>query len=337
MVGRTFSLGLRPGFFLLTLGACVPHTLGGTEVGVQTANIALVGNPGVLPEVYESGSTYLVPLLLRSWYVFDAGVQNLVMTGDPNTGAREGDDALQFKTYDGNDISVDVTVTWHIDKSKAPYLLQFIGEDTTAVEERLVRPVVRTVLRDVLNELRSEEYYDAALRFARADQAREACNHYLNPEGAVVDQVILGEHKFNPEYEQVIKDKTVAEQDASRLRSEAEAVREGMRQQLEVSKGKANQLIEQARGEATRKQLEADAAYFQRQQEAEATLAEARARTEGLKAQARAMAGAGGTNMVKIKVAEAISGKPILFLPSGGELKTMDMNQLLLQYGVTKD
>ncbi len=325
------------GNFILAfmLGACTPHTLGGTEVGVQTANLALVGSPGVLPDVYESGSTYLVPWFLRSWYVFDAGVQNLVMAaGRGSEGA--GDDALRFKTFDGNDIWVDVTVTWHIDKSKAPYVLQFIGENTAAVEERLVRPVVRTILRDVLNELRSEEYYDATLRFARADQAREACNHFLNPEGAVVDQVILGEHNFNPEYEQVIKDKTVAEQDAGRLRSETEAVREGMRQKLEVAKGKANQLIEQARGEATRKQLHADAAYFQRQQEAEATLAEARSRTEGLKAQARAMGGAGGTNMVKLKVAEALAGKPILFLPSGGELRTMDMNALLLQYGVTK-
>jgi hypothetical protein len=100
------------------------------------------------------------------------------------------------------------------------------------------------------------------------------------------------------------------------------------------AKGQVNTSIEKARGEAEKKQLEADATYYQRQREAEALLAEAKARTEGLKAQARAMAGAGGHNMVKIKVAEALAGKPMLFLPSGGtDLRTTNMNQLLERYG----
>lgn len=325
------------GSLLLLLFGCVPYTLGPTEVGVRTAKIAIIGDAGVVADAYTSGSTNFIPLFINDWHVFDVGVQNLVMTRSAQTGAREGDDSLRFKTFDGNDISVDVTVTWHIERTKAPYLLQFVGTSTKAVEEVLVRPVTRTVLRDVLNQLRSEEYYDAVLRASKSEEARLACNHMLEPEGVMIDQIILGEHKFHAEYEQVIKEKTVAEQDAARFRSESEAVREEMRQKMEVAKGEVNQSLEQARGEAQRMTLEADASYFQRQREAEALLAEARARTEGLKAQARAMAGAGGENMVKIKVAEALAGKPIIFVPSsGGDLRTTDMNALLSAYGATK-
>lgn len=314
---------------------CLPHDTGSTEVGVRTAKIALIGDPGVVKEIYPSGGTYFFPPIVNDWHVFDIGVQNLAMTRDPQSGARTEDDSLSFKTHDGNDISVDVTVAWHIDGTRVPYILQFVGPDTEAVEERLVRPVVRTVLRDVLNELRSEQYYDASVRFQKAEKAREACNHYLNPEGVVIDNVLLGEHKFNPAYEQVIKDKTVAEQEAARLRSETEAAREQRRRELEVAKGEVSRDIEQARGDAAKKKLDADARYFERQREAEALLAEARSRTEGLKAQARAMAGTGGRNMVKIEVAEALTGKPILFLPSGGtDLRTTNMNDLLTRYGL---
>ena len=315
------------------LAGCVPHSLESTEVGVRTVRFALVGSTGVVAEAYPAGQTYFFPPVINSWAVFDVGLQNMAMTRSADTGARAGDDSLRFKTADGNDISVEVTIAWRVDPAKTPYLLQFVGGSTREIEERLVRPVARTVLRDVLNELRSEPFYDADMRFKKADQAKDACAHYLAPEGVVIDQVLLGEHAFNPAYEQVIKDKTVAEQEAARLRSESEAAAEQMKRELEVAKGEVNQKIETAKGEAAKAQLEADASYFQRDREAQALLAEARSRTEGLKAQAKALAGSGGHNMVKLKLAEALAGKPILFIPAGGgDLRTTNMNDLLSRY-----
>ena len=324
-------------FALSLLAACLPHSTDSTEVGVRVARVAIVGSPGVITEVYNPGATYFFPPVINDWYVFEVGVQNLVMTREGNAGARAGDDSIRFKTHDGNDISVDVTVTWRILADRAPYLLQFVGSDTRHVEERLVRPVSRSIIRDLLNELRSEQYYDTALRFAQAEAAREVCNHYLEPEGVMVEQVLLGEHHFNEAYEEVIRDKTIAEQQAARLRSESEAAREQRKQELEVAKGGASQLIEAARGNATKAQLRADANYFEKDRKAQARLAEARAKAEGLRARAKAMGGSGGRQMVKLKVAEALKGKPILFIPaSGGDLRTMDMNALISQYAASK-
>lgn len=322
-------------FLLFLLGGCIPHSVESTEVGVRVANLGILARPGVVEEVYAPGATYFFPPVINSWFVYDVGLQNLSMKSNRSAGDLPGGEAVAFKTADGNDITVDVTVAWRVIPDKAPYLLQFTGPHTRAVEARLVRPVIRTVLRDVLNDLRSEQYYDAEVRFNYADQARRVCNHYLEPEGVTVDQVLLGEHQFNPAYEQVIKDKTVADQEAARLRSETEAAREQMRRELEVARGEVSQKIEEARGESSKRQLAADATFIQRQAEAEALLAEARARTEGLRAQAKALAGAGGRNMVKIKLAEALAGKPILFIPAaGGDLRTTNMNQLMQQLGL---
>ncbi len=314
---------------------CAPHSTDSTEVGVRVAKLGLWEPKGVVTDLYPPGATYFFPPIINDWYVYDTALQNLVMTRDRKTGDRAGDDALEFKTIDGNDISVDVTVAWSIDPTKAAYLVQFVGNDTEAVRERLVRPVSRTVVRDVLNELPSEQYYDANTRFQKAEQAAAVLNHYLNPEGILVKQVLLGEHKFNERYEQIIRDKKVAEQDASRLESETEAAREQMRRELEVAKGKVQKAIESARGEAAKKEIGADAIYFQKERQAQAILTEQESRAKGIAEQAKALAGSGGRNLVKLQVAESLKDKTIIFVPTGGmDLRTTDMNQLLSTYGV---
>ncbi len=334
MTRKTLLLSACAG--LLATG-CTPHSTGSTEVGVRVAKVGLLEPKGVSPDPYAPGATYFFAPVVNDFYVYDSALQNLVMSGEAGTGNRFGDDALYFKTIDGNDISVDVTVAWSIDPTKAPYLLQFVGPDTTAVEEKLVRPVSRTLIRDVLNSLASEQFYDAGVRFKKAEEAAALLNHYLSPEGVLISQVLLGEHRFNERYEQIIRDKKVAEQDAARLSSETEAAREQRRRELEQAKGVVNQAIEEATGEARQKHIEADAIYYERQRQAEAILAEQRAKAKGIAERARALAGTGGRNIVKLKVAEALHGKPIVFVPTGGmDLRTTDMNDLLQSYAVVK-
>ncbi len=328
---------MRPIGWIVALGlaGCAASTES-TEVGVRTVNAALLGHKGVQEEAYLQGQTYFFFRPASGWSVFEVGVQNLEMLRETGEGSREGDDSLRFKTIDGNDISVNVTVAWSLDPSMAPYVLQFVGESTAEVEQKLVRPVSRTVIRDVLNQLTSEEYYQADRRFQMAEEARERLGLILGQEGVLVEQILLGEHKFNATYEQIIRDKKVAEQEASRLRSETEAAAEEMKRDLEKAKGQVSKSLEEVLGESKKRTLEADAIYFERQRQAEAILAEKRARAEGLTAQARALAGSGGRNMVKLKVAEALKGKDILFMPSGGglDLRRTDVNALLSAYGI---
>jgi len=316
------------------MGGCTPHSTGSTEVGIRVAKIGILEDQGVVKEPYAPGTTNFFLPIINDWYVFDTALQNLVMTRDAGTGARVGDDSLHFKTIDGNDITVDVTVAWQIDATKADYLVKFVAQNVAGVGDRLVRPVSRTVIRDVLNELASEQFYDAQVRFEKAEKASDMLNHYLNNEGVIVTQVLLGEHQFNQRYEQIIRDKKVAEQDAARLSSETEAAREQMRRELEVAKGEVSRSIEKARGEAQQTQIRADAIVFERGRKAQAILVEKEAEAKGVTEQARALSGSGGANMVKLRVAEALRGKPLVFLPTTGmELHTTNVNKLLETYG----
>jgi len=320
---------------LLGLMGCTASTES-TEVGVRVDNVGWLGGKGVVPEIYPPGGTYFFLRAFSTWFTFDTALQNLTMLRESAGRGRDGDDSLRFKTVDGNDVSVNVTVSWRIDPSFAPYLAQHVGQSTEEVGEDLVRPVARSVIRDVLNQLSSEAYYKAELRFQMGEEARARLNVILKGEGIVVEQVLLGEHKFNTEYESVIRDKKVAEQEAGRLMSETLAGAEAMKRDLEAMKGSVSKAIEEARGEAEKRKLEADALYYQRDREAQAILAERSAKAKGLTESARAMQGAGGEKAVKLALAEALEGKKIVFVPAGGgmDVRSTDMNALLQQYGI---
>lgn len=319
---------------VLPTTGCTCHSTEATQVGVLTRKMTffgVLGPEGVQPEVYAPGATYTFPAVITDWHVYDVSLQNLAMVRDSARGDRGAEDDIAFKTIDGNDIRVDVTVQWQIDGSKAPLLLTRVGDSTEQVKEKLVRPACRSVVRDVLNELHSEDFYVSDKRFERAAEAQKKLNQVLNPEGVVVTQVILGEHHFHPEYEQVIRDKKLAEQNTERIRSEARAAAEQAKSNLEQAKGKVAQQLAEASGFLDTVKLQADAALYDNQKKAEALLAEKKALAQAQRKRNEALAGAGGKTLVKLRLAEALQGKQIVFIPSGGggNLQTLNVNALL--------
>ena len=335
---RTHSLGMYLLLWGPMLTGCACHSTGANEVGVLTRKLAPFGEKGVQPEVYAPGGTYFFAPLVTDWHTFETKLQNLKMTAE-NEGQNGGGDELEFKTVDGNDISVDVTVAWRIEPAKAPYILQRVGASTREAQDRLVRPAARALVRDALNRLKSEDFYVADRRFAAAEESKKLLEGALLPEGIIVEQVILHEHRFHKEYEKVIRDKKLAEQTAEKLKSEGFAAAEEAKRNLETARGTVAQRIAQADGELEKAKLNADATLVQSKNEADALLAEAKARAKGIEKENEALAGAGGKTMVKLRIAEALAGKQILFIPvgkGGATLQTTNLNDLLSRFAVTQ-
>src|SRR5438132_12299710 len=188
----------------LLASGCTFHSTDSTEVGVLTRKIALFGKSGVQQETYPPGATYTFPAFITDWHVFNVALQNLSMVQSKTEGDRAERDDIEFKTHDGNDITVDVTVAWRVDTAKTPWILEHVGGSTSEVKENLVRPACRSIVRDVLNTMTSEEFYVSDKRFQKAEEARDKVSKVLGAEGVIVERVILGEHHFHPEYEEVI-------------------------------------------------------------------------------------------------------------------------------------
>jgi regulator of protease activity HflC (stomatin/prohibitin superfamily) len=312
----------------MTVSGCVCHSTGANEVGVLTRKLAPIGEKGVQKEIYAPGATYLFTPIITDWHTFETKLQNLKMVKSNDSTTT---DDVEFKTVDGNDISVDATVAWRVDPSKAWYLLQSVGDSTADVQERLVRPAARAYVRDALNRLKSEDFYVADKRFATAEEAQRLLAQALAPEGVIIEQVILGEQRFNPAYEEVIREKKLAEQNGEKLKSEATAALEEAKRNLESARGRVSQQIAQANGELAKAKLGADATLIQSMNEASAILTEAKARAQGTEKESAALGGAGGRTMVKLRIAEALQGKRIVLVPSGkgANMQTLDVNQLI--------
>lgn len=319
------------------LSGCLPYSTGATEVGVRTIKWSPFGNKGVQREITPPGQTVFLPLFITDWNTFDTRLEKLEMTAVVGKGDRPGNDELLFKTVDGNDIGLDLTVQYRVVPEKAPMILQTVARDDEELKEHIMRGVARSKPRDIFGVLRTEDFYISENRLAKAEEVKKTLNEILGPYGIEVDRINLGNYKFNPEYEKAIEDKKVADQDAERTKSETAAKSAEFETAVETAKADVAKMREKADGEYRRAVIEADAQFAQQQRIAEAIIAEGTAEAQGMMKMNEALSGAGGEALVKLKMAEALTGKRIVMVPMGDgglDVRTTDINALLKTYGI---
>jgi regulator of protease activity HflC (stomatin/prohibitin superfamily) len=327
------------GLLLLGGSGCMARSTGPTEVGVRTVKWSLSGNRGVQDEIYPAGSTYFFTPFTSDWHTFDTRLQNLEMTMEASSADREGNDDLLFKTVDGNDISLDVIISYRILPDKAPFILQNVAADDTTLRENIVRTIARSTPRDIFGELDTEEFYIAEKRSEKAEEVVVQLNTMLEPYGVIVERVGTRDYRFNPEYQQAIADKKLADQQAEKLKAETHAKEAQFLTEVEIAKAETEKTKARADGEYSKAVIAADAYFEQQSRFAEAIIAEGKAEAEGIRAMNKALAGSGGAAMVKLHIADALQGKRIVMLPIGAgglDLRTMDMNQFLATQGLQK-
>ena len=316
---------------LLALSACTPHTTEATEVGVRFNKITSS------TEVMQPGATYFFGPIVNDWTKFDVSTQSLIMSAKQTSGDRAEKDDLRFKTRDGNDIETDVTVRWRIDPSKAPQIWRFSAPSTQALKERIVRPQARAYVRDVLNRLDSEEYYNPDLRFRAASDATRILGAHLAQYGIIVEQVILGDFSFKPDYQSLINQRKEAEKQAEKLEAQILATQEANQANLQTKIAELTEQLTRSQGELEQARRASDAYLVRREQEAQAVRAEKSALAEGIRKERAALNGSAGDAYVSLQLIEALQKKEIRQipkLPNGNVI--IDGNKLLQQLGVMR-
>ncbi len=311
------------------LAACTPHTTQATQVGVRFNKITRA------TEISDPGATYFFVPLINDWTTYDTSTQNLVMSAKASEGDRKEKDDLRFKTRDGNDIETDVTIRWRIDPTRAADIWRKVAPDTVALKERVVRPMARSYVRDVLNRLDSEEYYNPDLRFAAASDGTKVLALQLKPYGIIVEQVILGDFAFKPDYQNLINKRKEAEKQAEKLESQILATLESNKANLQQKIAELTEQLTRSQGDFEQAKRAADAYVVRKQQDAQATLSEKSAVAQGIKKERAALNGSAGDAYVSLQLIDALQKKEIRQipkLPNGNVI--IDGNKLLEQLGV---
>jgi regulator of protease activity HflC (stomatin/prohibitin superfamily) len=321
---RRAALGLAL-FASFPLAGC--GTTSSTEVGVRTSLFGVIEKRGEA-HVYEPGGVYFFLPLINHWTTLPIAQQNLLMNANPSESDRPVPDDITFKTKDGNNVHIDVNLMWRIDPKKAPYLVFHVGQNIDEIKERLVRPVSRSVIRDVFNEITSEEYYHVTAKNQVAEKAKDAVAKALEPYGVLVDMLQVQQHRFDTEYQGAINAQKQAEADVQTLGEQQKNIVAQKKSELEAKRAQWNQQLEDSLGAVGRLRNEADAYYQTKTNEAKAIVAVAQAEAEGVRKEAEALSKLGGDAYVKMQVSQQLSKKRILIVP-GSNVSTMDVNTMV--------
>jgi regulator of protease activity HflC (stomatin/prohibitin superfamily) len=309
----------------LASGGC--GTTSSTEVGVRTSLFGIIEKRGE-QQVYEPGGVYFFLPVINTWNTLPISQQNLLMNANPNEGDRPVPDDISFKTKDGNNVYIDVNVMWRVDPKKVGYLISHVGQSVDEIKERLVRPVSRSAIRDMFNEITSEEYYQVTVKNRVAGKARDELARALADYGVIIDMLQVQQHRFDTEYQGAINAQKQAEADVQTLVEQQKNMEVQKKSELEGKRSQWNQELEDALGEAGRTRNEADAYYQTKTNEAKALVASAQAAAEGVRKEAEALGKMGGDAYVKIQVSQQLSKKKILLVP-GTNVSTLDVNKMV--------
>jgi regulator of protease activity HflC (stomatin/prohibitin superfamily) len=288
-------------------------------------------------EVIDQSGVKIYNGLLSDFYVLDKTLQTLEMTEDIARGDRQGRDDLKVKTIDGSDVYVDLKIQYKIDPNMAIEVIQTSGQDDS-YKVKWARDYVRSICRNYLGELTTEEFYDTSKRDAQIVVAQNELNARLKPYGIIVDRLVIPRRPhFYKEYEEMINKKKLADQTVLEEQSKAQAAKQKQQTLIVQETNRKNVAVEQFEGQMKQRVIAANAdaekarkaadAYHEKvtvdagarlyamEKQSEGILAKKQAEADGIKALRKALEGEGGRNMVKLEYARkikdmTITGKP---------------------------
>lgn len=156
------------------------------------------------------------------------------MSGTPSEGEIQGDDSIQALAKDGGQVWFDVTVLYKLQSEAASGVYSDLG---TAYQEKLIRPQIRSTIREVAALYPVTELYSGK-REAAQQEMLTRMTESIEPRGITVEDVLL--RKVN-----------ISEQLSASIEAKLSAQQEVQRQEFEIQKAEkeAERKVAEAKGQ----------------------------------------------------------------------------------------
>ncbi|MCY3778976.1 MAG: prohibitin family protein [Chloroflexi bacterium] len=243
----------RGGFMLAVVGFAAGVVLFIVSSGiliVQPARAAVIVNvlSGELEQPARAPGTSIIIPGLQEYIIYQTDQREYTMSGISSEGRLQGNDAVEALTEDGQEVRLDITVLYRIERGDVN---QIHLNWQNRYEADFIRPTVRAVARDVVSQFEAEAIYGVK-REELGNQIEEVVRTQMKNEGLTLTALLVRQIEFTDAFSQSIEEKQIEEQ--KRLRAETEAVRV----QTEA-RGRADAAEEEARGRANARLIEAAA------------------------------------------------------------------------------
>jgi len=121
-------------------------------------------------------------------------------------------DAITVLTKEGLDVTLDLTVLYRLEESKASDVFKEFGLE---YRDRIIRPIIRSAIRQVVAEFDAKDIYSEK-REEVTQKLREILVSELGPHGITLEEVLLRDVKLPDRLTQSIQEKLSSEQEAQR-------------------------------------------------------------------------------------------------------------------------
>jgi len=179
----------------------------------------------------------IVPPVISAVQDYDLRRLEYTMSGVSSEGRKRNiDDSLWSPTQEGLQVGIDLTVWHHLDPAQVVTIHQKIGPD---YEEKIIRPAVRSVIRLVISEYAVMDVYSSK-RAQIQDEINVKIKSLVEKDGFIVDEVVLRDVRFTPEFAKAIEAKQIAQQSAEQMKYTLEKEQKEAERKVIEARGRAN-------------------------------------------------------------------------------------------------
>jgi len=200
---------------------------------------------GYRSEPFGPGLHWVIPFI-ENVQPYSIAKQTYTMATSTGEGQVIGDDSIQARTKDGQQVFLDASVIYSIDPV---HLVNLHISWQNRFEDLVVRPVTRAAIRDAVSQFGVEEI--VSTRRSELEQAiTDAIREGLTENDLIMDDFLLRNIRFSDEYALAVEQKQIAEQLALQAKFVVEQKKQEADQARQVALGQADAAVTAADGEA---------------------------------------------------------------------------------------
>lgn len=250
--------GLTSIVITLLIAAVLLTTVGAGLVFLQADEYAVVisafQNKGYRGEALGPGLHWIIPFL-ESVQKYSVAKQTYTMSSSTTEGVVQGDDSIQARTKDGQQVYLDASVIYSVDPTK---LIELHITWQNRYEENVVRPVARAAIRDAVSQFGVEELVSTK-RNELESAIRSEIESSLGANNIIMNDFLLRNIRFSDEYAAAVEQKQIAEQSAQQAKFVVEQKKQEAEQARQTAQGQADAAVIAAKGEAEARLIQAQA------------------------------------------------------------------------------
>jgi regulator of protease activity HflC (stomatin/prohibitin superfamily) len=216
--------------------------------------ISAIQPKGYRTEPVGPGLHWVIPFV-ENVKSYSIAKQTYTMATTTGEGQVTGDDSIQCRTKDGQQVFIDASVIYSIDPK---YLINLHITWQGRYEDGVVRPVVRSAIRDAVSQFGVEEIVStkrAELEQTISDEIKSG----LTANNLIMDDFLLRNIRFSDEYAAAVEQKQIAEQQALQAQFVVQQKKQEAEQVRQTAQGAADAVVIAANGEAQSIQIKAKA------------------------------------------------------------------------------